>query len=244
MNAFFAGLPLADIHQDLARNIKSIRVSQNLFDDLSDDPADWLVAQRQELASKPGRYESVNTGIDRPFEEANWFNAIDFPFKNWMASRFCDGRFGIWYGSDQVETTVHETVHHWCTGLLADAGFDELVFRGERPGIVGERKVFWVRCAAALADLRPRAPDYPALLHPEDYTFTQSIGARLHREGLPGLVTLSARCDGENYALLNPQVLSTPRLCCQLSYRLTAKTVEVEREIGKTWIRLHLREAS
>lgn len=242
MGGVFEGLTLADIHQDLARNIKSIRVSQSLFDDLSDDQADWLVAEHHELASKPGRYESANTGIDRPFEEADWFNAIDFPFRNWMTSRFCDGRFGIWYGSDRVETTVHETVYHWRTSLLADAGFDDRVQRGERPSIVSERKVFWVRCDAALADLRPRAADYPALLHPVDYAFTQSIGVRLHREGHPGLVTRSARCDGENYALLNPQVLSNPRLGCQLTYRLTAKFVEVEREIGKVWMRLPLGE--
>lgn len=57
MEAFFAGLPLADVHQDLARNIKSIRVSQDLFDDLSDDPADWEIAQQHELATKPHTYE-------------------------------------------------------------------------------------------------------------------------------------------------------------------------------------------
>jgi len=107
MDAFFAGLPLADVHQDVAHNIKSIRVSQNLFDDLSDDPADWEIAQQHELATKPHTYGSPNTIIDRPFEEADWLNAIEFPFRNWAASRFCDGSFGIWYGSDLVETTVH-----------------------------------------------------------------------------------------------------------------------------------------
>ena len=61
MEAFFAGLPLADVHQDLARNIKSIRISQNLFDDLSDDPADWEIAQQHELATKPHTYESPTT---------------------------------------------------------------------------------------------------------------------------------------------------------------------------------------
>jgi len=58
MDAFFAGLPLADVHQDVAHNIKSIRVSQNLFDDLSDDPADWEIAQQHELATKPHTYGS------------------------------------------------------------------------------------------------------------------------------------------------------------------------------------------
>lgn len=235
MDAFFAGLPLADVHQDLARNIKSIRVSQNLFDDLSDDPADWEIAQQHELATKPHMYESPNTIIDRPFEEADWVNAIEFPFRNWAASRFCDGSFGIWYGSDLVETTVHESVHHW-RGFLADAGFDGLVPQGARESITGERKVYWVRCDAALLNLSARAAEYPDLAHPTSYQFTQQIGARLHRESHPGFVTPSARCVGENYGVFNRNVLSAPRACCSLTYRLTKEGVVVEREAGQTWM--------
>ncbi|WP_296752784.1 RES family NAD+ phosphorylase [Thiobacillus sp.] len=235
MDAFFAGLPLADVHQDLARNIKSIRVSQNLFDDLSDDPADWEIAQQHELATKPHTYESPNTIIDRPFEEADWLNAIKFPFRNWAASRFCDGSFGIWYGSDLVETTVHETVHHW-RGFLAEAGFDELVPQGARESITSERKVYWVRCDAALLNLSARAAEYPDLVHPTSYPFTQQIGARLHRESHPGFVTRSARCVGVNYGVLNRNVLSSPRACCSLTYRLTRDGVVVEREAEQTWM--------
>jgi len=235
MDAFFAGLPLADVHQDVARNIKSIRVSKNLFDDLSDDPADWEIAQQHELATKPHTYGSPNTIIDRPFEEADWLNAIEFPFRNWAASRFCDGSFGIWYGSDLVETTVHETIHHW-RGFLADAGFDELVPQGARESITGERKVYWVRCDAALLHLSAQAAEYPDLVHPTSSQFTQQIGARLHRESRPGFVTPSGRCVGENYGVLNRNVLSSPRACCSLTYRLTGEGVMVEREAGQTWM--------
>lgn len=236
MDAFFAGLPLADVHQRLARNIKSIRVSQNLFDDLSDDPADWQIAIDHEVATKPHGYSSTLTQIKRPFEEADWFSAIEFPFKNWMSSRFCDGSFGIWYGADSVETSVYETVHHWRQGMLADAGYDQIVAHGERARIIGERKVYWVRCDAALADLRPRVSAYPDLINPDSHLFTQGIGARLKREGHPGLVTRSARCEGENYGVLNPSVLSNPQDCCSLTYRLTAGGVEVEREVGTVWM--------
>jgi hypothetical protein len=238
MDAFFAGLTLADVHQDLARNIKSIRISQNLFDDLADDPADWETAQRHELATKPHTYESPTTIIDRPFEEADWLNAIEFPFRNWASSRFCDGSFGIWYGSDKVETTVYETVHHWRHEFLADAGFDKLVSQGKRESITGERKVYWVRCDAALLDLRMRAAQYPDLVHPTSYHFAQQIGARLHRERHPGFVTPSARCAGENYGVLNKNVLSSPHACCSLTYRLSKEGVVVEREAGQTWMEL------
>lgn len=238
MDVFFAGLPLADVHQNLARNIKSIRVSQNLFDDLSDDPTDWAIAQQHELASKPHTYVSPSTIIDRPFEDADWVNAIEFPFRKWSASRFSDGSFGIWYGSDSVETTVYETVHHWRHDFLADAGFDQQVTQGARESITGERKVYWVRCDAALLDLRTRKASYPDLIHPDSYHFTQPIGARLHRESHPGFVTPSARCSGENTGILNRNLLSAPHACCSLTYRLTRDGVVVEREVGQTWMAL------
>jgi hypothetical protein len=124
-------------------------------------------------------------------------------------------------------------VHHWYHGLLGDAGFcDE--------GVIAERKVYAVRCDAALLDFRPLAADYPDLVHRTDYSFTQSIGARLHREGHPGLATMSARCAGENFAVLNPAVLSTPRHTCYLTYRIGKGQIEIEKQVGQTWLRIPL----
>jgi len=122
--------------------------------------------------------------------------------------------------------------------MLADAGHDQLVARGERENIIDERKVYWVGCDAALADLRPRIPAYPDLINPNSHLFTQGIGARLKREGHPGLTTHSARCEGENYGVLNPAVLSNPQICCFLTYRLITGRVEVEREAGQVWMNL------
>ena len=45
---------------------------------------------------KPPPYRSRTPIIDRPFEDAEWFNAITWPFENWRASRFSDGSFGVW----------------------------------------------------------------------------------------------------------------------------------------------------
>lgn len=109
MNSLFAQLTLADVHQDAVRNIVSLRQSQDLFDDLTDDPTEWLLAQKVEDEIKPPPYRSRTPIIDRPFEDAQWFNAITWPFKNWQASRFSDGFFGVWYGSESVETTVFES---------------------------------------------------------------------------------------------------------------------------------------
>ena len=232
MNSLFAHLKLADVHQDVARNIVSLRESQDLFDDLTDDPAEWLLAQKVEDEVKPPLYSSRKPIIDRPFEDAQWFNAIDWPFKHWQTSRFSDGSFGVWYGSESVETTVHESAYHWYRGLLSDAGFEQMA-------VIAERKVYWVACNAALLDFRQVADTQPDLLHPSDYTFCQTVGSRIHREGHPGLLTQSVRRPaGENLAIFNPAVLSNPRHNCQLTYRLEGGQIVVEKQPGATWITL------
>ena len=232
MNSLFAHTQLADIHQDVARNIVSLRESQDLFDDLTDDPAAWLLAQKVEDEVKPPPYSSRKPIIDRPFEDAQWFNAIQWPFKHWQASRFSDGSFGVWYGSESVETTVYESAYHWYRGLLSDAGFEQMA-------VIAERKVYWVACNAALLDFRQAAETQPDLLHPSDYTFCQAVGSRIHREGHPGMLTPSVRRPaGENLAIFNPAVLSNPRHNCQLTYRLEGGQIVVEKQPGAAWIAL------
>lgn len=226
------GLPLVDVRRDVLRNIVSLNASEDLFDDLSDDPASWRTAQAIEDEVKPAPYRSQVPVIDRPFEEAVWASAIAWPFRHGQASRFSDGSFGVWYGSESVETTVWETAWHWYHGLLRDAGFD-------REGVVAERKVYAVRCDAALLDLRAATGGCPELLHPADYRPAQRVGARIHREGHPGLLVPSVRRPaGENVAVFNPAVLSDPRLECQLSYRLRGSRIEVEKQPGRRWLRL------
>lgn len=234
MNPLFAQLALADIHKDVARNIVSLLQPQDLFDDLSDDPAEWLLAQKVEDEIQPPPYRSHTPIIDRPFEDAEWFNAIIWPFSHWQASRFSDGTYGVWYGSESVETTVYESAYHWYRGLLSDAGF-------ERMTVIAERKVYSVACNAALLDLRNAVDKHPDLLHPSDYAFCQSVGSRIHREGHPGLLTPSVRRPGgENVAIFNPNVLTNPRDNCQLTYRLEDDQIVVEKQTGVAWITLDI----
>ena len=224
--ALFDGLALADVHASLVRNIVSLRISQDLFDDLSSDPQHQRSAIALERTTKPAPFVSAQPVIDRPFEEARWNDAIGYPFKHWMQSRYSDGTFGVWYGADTLETSVHETVHHWRAGLLRDAGYNQA-------GIVIQRKVYDVRCDAALVDLRQKLASYPALIASDDYTLTHQVGAKLHHEGHPGLLARSARWpSGEIAAILNPGVLTGPQLSCFLTYRTTASGVDVERTPG------------
>ncbi len=232
MPALFDQLQLADLDQDVFRNIVSLRQSQDLFDDLTGDPAEWTLAQKVEQEVKPPTYRSRTPVIDRPFEDADWFNAIAWPFKNWQASRFSDGSYGVWYGSESVETTVFETAYHWHRRLLCDAGF-------ERETVFAERTLYRVACRGAVLDFRQAATQHPDLLHPSDYAFCQTAGARMHREGHPGLLIPSVRRPaGENIAIFNSGVLSNPRQNCQLTYRLDGERIVVERLPGTTWMSL------
>ena len=76
MDGFFSGLVLSDVHQELARNIVSLRISENLFDDLSPDPNEQTAAIHLEMATKPPTYLSNLPAVDRPFEEAEWIDAF------------------------------------------------------------------------------------------------------------------------------------------------------------------------
>ncbi len=226
MDNIFSHITVANIHQELLRNIVDLSESEDPFNDLSSHPEEWLVARQVESDARPRPYQSHTPEIHRPFEDALWFNAITWPFKNWQASRFSDGSFGVWYGSNTLETSVHESAYHWVQGLLCDAGF-------EHEKVIIERTLYAVACNAVLLDFLPVGANEPNLLHKTDYSFTQSVGARIHREGHPGLLTLSARHQGGvNYAVLNPDVLSNPRPHCQLTYHLHGQSITIEENPG------------
>lgn len=221
---------VADYHADLVRNIQTIRVSQDLFDDLSDDAAARSVAIAAEAQS---RIPSDAPLITRPFD---YGTVITYPFAefNGHATRYSDGlAFGVWYGSLELETTVYETVYHRHR-FLADS------FSSLDREIRSERRVFQVRCDAILLDLRGGEKREPRLVDRSSYAFTQPLGAYLQAQGTNGLLVKSARCAGANAAIFRPGVLSAVRDFCHLTYRMnpTRDLVTVERAPGETWLEI------
>ncbi|ADC73201.1 RES domain protein (plasmid) [Thioalkalivibrio sp. K90mix] len=229
MNSILEGACLVDWDQALMRNIVSLEVSEDLFDDLSGDPADQEAAIAHEMAIKPPFYSDRPAIIHRPFEESEWFASIDYPFHHWARTRYSDGAFGVWYGAPNASTTVYETVYHWMRFLADAEGYD-------RPPATIERKVYEVHCRALLIDLRPLVGKHPELVHPDDYQFTQQIGHRLHAQGPPGLLSRSARCDGDIAAVLTPDVLSKPSFRFGLSYDWDGECVRVRRGEEAEWM--------
>jgi hypothetical protein len=220
---------VADYRGDLLRNIKGIRVSQDLFDDLARDPADGAVAIAAESAT---RISSPAPLITRPFD---YGTVITYPFvpQNWHATRYSDGmRYGVWYGALELDTTVRETLFHWHRFLTDSFPVDR--------EIVGERRVFQVRCEAILIDLRNAKE--PRLVERNDYSFTQQLGAYLSQRAQSGLLAPSARGPGTAAAILRPEALSEVRDLCYLTYRMnpTQDVAVVERMPGETWLRINI----
>jgi hypothetical protein len=218
---------VADYRGDLLRNIKGIRVSQDLFDDLARDAKDAAVAVAAETAT---RMPSAAPLITRPFD---YGTVITYPFvpQNWHATRYSDGlRYGVWYGALELETTVHETLYHWHRFVTDSFNLDREV--------VGERRVFQVRCEAILIDLREAKE--PRLVDRNDYGFTQQLGSYLAQRAQSGLLAPSARGPGTAAAILRPEALSDVRDLCYLTYRLRRDDATVERTPGEPWLRIKI----
>ena len=215
-----------DVDDRVFRNIVSLRATEDLFDDLvRDDPSITDVAYATEMRIK----ESIPSGhISRSF---HYSTAIGYPFTTepFMASRYGDGTFPVWYGSLELETTIHETVFHMVRDIQNIAGIDEPVIR--------ERAVYTVACQALLLDLAGKEKTHPNLVA-DAYAYTQEIGRRLHREGHPGLLAPSARYQGINVVIFNEKVLRNPLNHCYLLYRYdpARQYVEVERTLGEVFL--------
>jgi hypothetical protein len=211
---------------DLIRNIKGVRVSQDLFDDLAHDPVDRDVAIAAESAT---RMPSPAPLITRPFD---YGTVITYPFvpHNWQATRYSDGlAYGVWYGALELETTVYETVYHWHRFVMDS-------FSGLDRTIAGERRVFDVRCDAILIDLR--AAREPRLTDRRDYGFTWKVGRYLWERSQSGLLARSARAAGTTAAMFRPEPLADVRDRCFLTYRMNPAQdrVAVERAPGTPWL--------
>lgn len=215
-------------NDDLIRNIKSIRVSQDLYDDLVETPEENRVAIAAEVRL---RMPSAQPAITRPFDYGTVIT-YSFDSGHWQETRFSDGhRYGVWYGATDIRTTVYETVFHWHRFLMDS--FPDLDVE-----VLGERRLFNVRCDALLVDLRGCEREAPQLVSRTSYAFTQQLGRYLVDQQQNGLLFPSARCQGTNAAVFNAARLSNVRDRLYLTYRYSpsARRVNVERTPGRAWL--------
>ena len=218
-----------DFRGSVYRNITSVRVSIDPFDDLIDDRAGRQAAMAAEMRIRPGAPGVIGRGLA-------YSEAIDYPFTadNIVASRYGDGTNRVWYGALDEATCIAETCYHQIQMLRQLEGVDDVVVR--------YRKVYRVDASGLFLDLRGKDQDHPEIID-DDYAFTQSIGKRVAHEGLRGLLFPSARWpEGSCLAAFRADPLSGPRELYALTYRIfpTAGYVEVERTPGVLQCRLAL----
>jgi hypothetical protein len=187
---------IIEVNTHVYRNIIGLYADFDEFDDLTLDADTKKYAHRVSALSEKLNYH---------------YQAIDYIFEKslWLPTRFGTGQYPVWYASMDLITSFYETMYHWRRAFLIAPNF-RLV-----PDIVKTvSSVYTVKCHAALIDLRDKAKEYPALIHPdpENYDTTQKWGVRMHKEGYPGLLTLSARkLDGENVAIFKNTILSNAK---------------------------------
>ena len=212
-----------DVDNDAFRNIVSLRESEDLFSDLTDGDEELNAVA---IAAEARVKADIPLGmIQRSF---HYTTSIIFPFESepYLKTRYGNGSFGVWYGSLSLDTTIYETAYHMVKEESGIEGISGPIYR--------ERAVYVVHCRALLIDLTGKVAEYPDLVG-ADYSFTQQIGQRLHREGHPGLLAPSARqVAGSNLVVFVPSVLSNPRPFCYLTYKCDPirRTVRVERQPG------------
>ena len=216
-----------DFDADVVRNIRSIRIAQDLFDDLTDNADEARIAIAAEMSL---RIPSAEPSVTRPFDYGSVIS-WSFDSARWQQTRYSDGsRYGVWYGALDVRTTVYETAFHWHR-FLRDS------FADLQTEVSGERRLFSVACSGLLIDTRGRELEEPRLISRTSYALTQALGRYLVEQGQNGLLYASARCDGVNIAIFDPARLSKVRDKLQLTYRCvpSADRITIERTPGKTW---------
>jgi len=223
---------LSRVDAQLFRNITSLRLSENLFDDLVSDRAGQDAAIAAEMAVRKTAPGVIERGL-------YYSQAIDYPFARdpVVGSRFGDGTIRVWYGAFDDATARAETCWHALRQGNDLIDPPETVF-------VRYRAVYTVRARGLFADLRGKEVAFPELVG-EDYAPTQPIGRYAANQGLAGLVYPSARWpEGECLAAFRAVPLSDAALAYYLTYRidLDTQTVVIERTPGVVDQRLHISE--
>ncbi len=150
------------------------------------------------------------------FQSKDFGISIAFPVLGfrWQATRYSDSLlFGAWYGAAEMETAIAESVHHWVK-FVNDA------FPDNKAEITSKRTLYRVKVDSILVDLRDKHVEFPQLLDPKFYGFTQQIGEYLYRREMTGILVKSTDIlNGTSIVIFKPEALSDVVEVCKLTYR-------------------------
>lgn len=173
-----------------------------LFDDVADADEFEVLYRIQELTNprlnnEVGRLELIRrTEIPFGIPGCSYATA-PFTHVNPAGSRFSDGRFGVLYLADTLETALAEVRHHqslyWSN--VQSLNYERFVFRGLACSFVD----------AGMKDATSIAMT-DAVYDPDDYTQSRRLGRSVKDAVCPGLRYNSVRMPGQCcWALMTPK---------------------------------------
>ena len=116
-----------------------------------------------------------------------------------FASRFTDGRFGVYYASHSFDGALAEVLHHRTRFLTRTA----------EPKTQFDLRTYIGRLAAELHDVRG---GWPLVHDPNSYVHSQALAKELRGAGGNGIVFDSVRSpSAENVAVFRPSILAATR---------------------------------
>jgi hypothetical protein len=211
------------------RIIRSIYPPIDLFEDIA-DPADWPLLISAEQKTNPRIMAKIGNLDLVPPERRVGGDGASFlmaPFTHVSPdrqSRFSDGKFGVLFAGNTFEVSLFETVHHHARFMART---------NEAAGWTSQFREILLNIDAKLHDLRGTKPEYATALHPDDYTPSQALAARLRTSGSDGITYNSVRHQGgECAALFYPDRASSPRQGRHLDYHWDGKRVDYYRDSG------------
>jgi hypothetical protein len=185
--------------------------SINLFEDLTNDPAEWELLAEIEAAVNPRVRDDLGEIrlVSPEMRVASTIVMAPFIHLNPLGSRFSDGGYGVYYAGDRLETAIRETVYHLEVRLGAGhAAPDDL----DQRGYVGEIEGDFI-------DLTRNPNEAAPLLHPTDYGASRRFGAEARKAGRDGIHYESVRHPaGRALAVFVPPRVSPPRQERHLRY--------------------------
>lgn len=185
----------------------------DLFERIA-DPADWeaLVAL-ESLTNDRIRDQVGAISLVPVAERVSGPGALiimaAFTHLNPEGSRFSDGRFGVFYAANSLDTAVAETRHHRERFMRATA----------QPKMELDMRVYLVDLDGVLHDIRGRKAALSSLYDPDQYGASQNFARSLRADGANGIVYDSVRHpSGACAAAFRPKLLRNARQERHLCY--------------------------
>lgn len=185
------------------RNIATIKTSQDLFDDLVSDTSQLPVVQ-----TWADEASGIDHGEDQKHRTFQYAKISTPPPELTTPTRFTDNtNFGVWYGALERETSIEEALY-WNYRYV----YRPMLARATKP-IVADRRMLIADCEAQkTVDLRPLEKDFPNLVHDNDYSLCQALGAHAVATSIDAFLTPSARRKGGTCTpVFNAHVLKNAR---------------------------------